>query len=78
MTEHEERVFEAKAEREFRGHRAAPDGRNFLAFVERFHGGNVQRNFDVGMCRTFKNAKWARQCGACSYEDCDLRGGENV
>lgn len=73
MTEHEERVFEAQAEKEFKSHRGAPNGRNFLAFVGRFHKGAVQRKFDMGMCRTFPNAPGSRMCGACNIEGCDMR-----
>lgn len=73
MTREEEAVFEAKAEKEFRSHRGAPNGRNFLAFVERFHGGKVKENYDMGMCRTFPDAPGSRMCGACNIEDCDMR-----
>lgn len=77
MTEHEEAVFEAKAEKHFQSHRGMPNGRNFLAFVERFHGGKVKENYDIGMCRTFPNAPGSRMCGACEVEGCDMRRAED-
>lgn len=73
MTEHEERVFEAQAEKEFRSHREAPNGRNFLAWNMREHGGSVADNYAMGMCRTFPNAPGSRMCGACSIKGCDMR-----
>jgi hypothetical protein len=73
MTEHEERVFEAQAEKEFRSHREAPNGRNFLAWNMRHHGGSVAENYAIGMCRTFPNAPGSRMCGACSIKGCDMR-----
>ena len=76
MTEHEERVFEAKAEKHFQSHRDAPNGRNFLAFQMRFHGGNVKDSYNIGMCRTFPDAPGSRMCGACDIGGCDLRLGE--
>lgn len=78
MTEHEERVFEAKAEKYFQGQRELPNGRNFLAFVERFHKGDAQRNYDMGMCRTFPKAPGSRMCGACDIEGCDMRRETNA
>lgn len=73
MTRTEEAVFEAKAEREFAGHRSPPSGRNFLAFEMRFHGGKAKDAYDMGVCRTFPNAPGSRMCGACMVEDCDMR-----
>jgi hypothetical protein len=73
MIKTEEAIFEQKAEQHFKGHRSPPNGRNFLAFVERYHGGKVQDNYDMGMCRTFPNAPGSRMCGACNVQGCDMR-----
>jgi hypothetical protein len=73
MNRMEEAQFERKAEQHFRGHRDAPKGRSFLSFVERFHGGNVKRNYDIGICRTFPTSPGSFMCGACKWDDCELR-----
>ena len=79
MTAEQERVFEHKAEQYFKGHRSPGNGRNFLAFVERFHGGDVQKNFDIGHCRTFPQARGNRLCGACYWTgDCPIFRGEEA
>jgi hypothetical protein len=73
MLPSEEAAFEAKAEKYFRSHRDAPNGRNFLAFQMRFHGGSVADNYAMGICRTFPEAPGSRMCGACNIEGCDMR-----
>jgi hypothetical protein len=73
MTEQEERNFEKYEESYFKSHRDAPSGRNFLAFVERFHSEKVQRNYDIGICRTFPQAPGSFMCDACRWVDCELR-----
>lgn len=74
MTRQEEAEFAVKEERYFRSHRDAPNGRNFLAFQMRFHGGRVKDNYNIGFCRTFPDAKGSRMCGACDIAGCDMRG----
>jgi hypothetical protein len=73
MTEQEEKVFDARVERDFQSQRECPTGRNFLAWQMREHGGRVKRNFDMGMCATFPNAPHARSCESCPWKDCGLR-----
>jgi hypothetical protein len=73
MNKYEEAVFEEKADRHFREQRELPNGRNFLWNEERFHGGNVKKAFDMGMCRIFPDAPGSFLCGACLYADCELR-----
>ena len=55
MTPHEEAVFEAKAEKEFRGHRELRNGRNFTCWNrdKDVQGDmNYRKNFDA----TFPNS----------------------
>jgi hypothetical protein len=73
MLNSEEAAFEAKTQRWEKEHHGMQDGRNFLAMVGRYHGGDVQKNFDIGVCRTFPNAPGSFMCGACKWEDCELR-----
>jgi len=73
MTEHEEKVFDSKVDRYFTEHRDCPTGRNFLAWQLGDHAGNVKRNYDMGICRTFPKSPGSRMCGACPHGGCDMR-----
>lgn len=73
MTADESDLFDAQVEKEFKSHQTVPSGRNFLAFTERFHKGDVQKRYDMGFCRTFPGSPGSRMCGACAHEDCGIR-----
>jgi hypothetical protein len=76
MTRQEEAIFEAKAERHFKGQRELIPGRNFLWNAMRYHTQpSVRDAYSIGQCRTFPESPGNRMCGACDIENCDIREG---
>jgi hypothetical protein len=59
MTPEEERKFEVKAEKMLKGHRQAPDGRNFMAFRMRFESEEDMENYRKNYDRIFPDAPGA-------------------
>jgi hypothetical protein len=81
MTPQQEAAFERKAEKMLRGHRQAPDGRDYRAFVERFRLDVNNPEFDARYDATFKgcpgSADWLDDmyCPKCDKrkEWCECR-----
>lgn len=59
MTEHEEREFETKAEKDLAGYRIFPNGRDYRSFKQRYITRKDRDNFRANFDLVFPNAPGA-------------------